>query len=289
MRKLSIVLFLILSSQSIAFAQFPDSLLDQVQQIILLKSNRNDVKRILSKYGTPDDYEHSQEFSNERADIEVTYSSGTCSDDPDSEEASDVWNVPEWTVTRIEITPDEAIKPADLGFDLSKLKKEPRFPDTTDSFVFHDKVLGLAFKTSQEGIEKIIAFPSRGRTKQLCGRMTATKGFYSRKGWFSAERPYDYTCVLQNAFANVVALDLDVAEIETTSSTTISVVTTALDPENDVLTYNYKVSGGRIIGTGAKVVWDLAGLAPGIYTILAGVDDGAGIVGNTITKTVTVK
>lgn len=71
-------------------------------------------------------------------------------------------------------------------------------------------------------------------------------------------------------------------------STSISVTTTAVDPENDVLTYNYTVSGGRIVGTGANVTWDLSGVAPGTYTITAGVDDGCGLCGKTQTQTVTV-
>jgi len=71
-------------------------------------------------------------------------------------------------------------------------------------------------------------------------------------------------------------------------STSISVTTTAVDPENDVLTYNYTVSGGRIVGTGANVSWDLSGVAPGSYTITAGVDDGCGLCGKTQTQTVTV-
>lgn len=71
-------------------------------------------------------------------------------------------------------------------------------------------------------------------------------------------------------------------------STSVSVATSASDPENDVLTYNYTVSGGRIVGTGANVSWDVAGLAPGTYTITAGVDDGCGLCGKTQTQTITV-
>ncbi|MEQ1764135.1 MAG: hypothetical protein ABL984_13465 [Pyrinomonadaceae bacterium] len=71
-------------------------------------------------------------------------------------------------------------------------------------------------------------------------------------------------------------------------STTVSVTTTAVDPENDILTYNYTVSGGRIVGSGANVSWDLSGAAPGTYTITAGVDDGCGLCGQTQTQTVTV-
>jgi hypothetical protein len=71
-------------------------------------------------------------------------------------------------------------------------------------------------------------------------------------------------------------------------STSISVATSASDPENDVLTYNYTVSGGRIVGTGANVSWDVSGLAPGTYTITVGVDDGCGLCGKTQTQTITV-
>jgi hypothetical protein len=69
---------------------------------------------------------------------------------------------------------------------------------------------------------------------------------------------------------------------------TISVTTHAVDPENDVLTYSYTVSGGRIIGTGANVQWDLSTATPGTYTITTGVDDGCGICGRTNTQTITV-
>ncbi len=71
-------------------------------------------------------------------------------------------------------------------------------------------------------------------------------------------------------------------------SQTVSVSTTAVDPENDVLTYNYTVSGGRVTGQGANVSWDLTGVKPGTYTVTAGVDDGCGVCGQTKTQTVTV-
>ncbi len=71
-------------------------------------------------------------------------------------------------------------------------------------------------------------------------------------------------------------------------NTSINVSTTAVDPDNDVLTYNYTVSGGRIVGQGANVSWDLSGAQPGTYTITAGVDDGCGLCGKTETRTVTV-
>lgn len=69
---------------------------------------------------------------------------------------------------------------------------------------------------------------------------------------------------------------------------TIEVLTEGYDPENDVLLYHYKVSAGKIIGAGAKVVWDLSGVEPGTYTITAGVDDGCGVCGRTETKEIKV-
>jgi len=61
-----------------------------------------------------------------------------------------------------------------------------------------------------------------------------------------------------------------------------------VDPEGDILTYNYTVSAGRIVGTGANVSWDLAGVPPGTYTVTAGVDDGCGICGKTMSQTVSI-
>ncbi|MEJ7624598.1 MAG: hypothetical protein WKF34_11460 [Pyrinomonadaceae bacterium] len=72
-------------------------------------------------------------------------------------------------------------------------------------------------------------------------------------------------------------------------SKTVSVTTVARDPENDVLTYNYTVSGGRIVGTGANVQWDLTTAQAGTYTITTGVDDGCGVCGRTDTKTIRVE
>lgn len=108
---------------------------------------------------------------------------------------------------------------------------------------------------------------------------------------------------IENKFANVTNLTVSDTTITLpcpagfvpadgatcNDATTVTVTTTAVDPENDVLTYNYTVSGGRIVGTGANVSWDLSGLQPGTYTITAGVDDGCGLCGQTQTRTVTVE
>lgn len=74
-----------------------------------------------------------------------------------------------------------------------------------------------------------------------------------------------------------------------TDDMSVTVATAASDVENDQLVYNYTVSGGRIVGSGANVSWDLSGVRPGSYTITAGVDDGCGVCGDTKTQTVEVK
>ncbi len=113
---------------------------------------------------------------------------------------------------------------------------------------------------------------------------------YGFRGIFGKNKKFivDYNCQ-----ANVTGLTLSRNEVTASclvsqnyclGSMGIGVYTEAVDLENDVLTYNYIISGGKIIGQGSKVTWDLSGEKPGIYTITAGVDDGCGICGKTITK-----
>lgn len=288
MKSLSIALILILGFAGLALGQSISVTVAKVRQIKLLESTREDVRRILRGFEAGDDEYHSQEFSNDDLTIEVTYSSGTCTDDRDEEDPSEVWNVKEWTVTRIEIEPDEGLPIRHAGLNLSTYTKEPRFPEPTDSLIFHSKAAGFAVKTREDGVETIIFFPPRANVNKLCRTSTAAKGFYSRKGWFSQVRPYDNSGICSLP-ANVTGLNLSAGEIDSGPDMTVSVATVAVDPENDVLTYNYTVSGGKIIGTGANVTWDLTGVSTGTYTITAGVDDGAGIVGQTVTRTVVVK
>lgn len=69
----------------------------------------------------------------------------------------------------------------------------------------------------------------------------------------------------------------------------IMVLTVAEDKENDILTYQYTVSAGRIIGQGASIIWDLSGTPAGLYSLTVGSDDGCGVCGRTMTKEIEVK
>ena len=269
-------------------AQLPDGLLKDLQKIKLLESTREDVKQILYAYTPSGDDRHRQTFFNDQVEIELRYANGSCSDDEEEDDPREIWKVGEWKVTRIAITPNEAVEAKAIGFNLSKLMKEQMYKEYPDRHIYHDKSLGLAVEVSEDGVEKITFFPRQSASKKLCKENVEVKEFYARQSWF-ANKLEDRHAESEGGPANVEELTLDPTELSASSARTIAVTTVAVDPENDVLTYKYVISGGTIKGSGAKVVWDLTGVPPGTYTITAGVDDGCGICGKTVTKTVVVK
>lgn len=290
MRNFLLLALLHLAVCGSVFAQSPQDLFNRVQKIKLLESNRQDVRQLLYDLDvSEDDDDQVQQFSNDWSEIEVTYASGSCSDDADEEDDSEIWKVEEWKVVKIEISFDESIAPKNLGFDVSKYTKEQKFADDPDLFVYHDKIRGMAFEASEGNIDTIFLFPPDKRSKLLCSNNSFFKAFYSRKSWFSEALEDRESYRGGHPTANVAGLSLDKIVIEATANKVVRIETVANDPENDPLVYKYAVSAGRIQGSGAKVIWDLTGVAAGTYTITAGVDDGCGICGQTVTKTVTVK
>lgn len=289
MNRLLGLLFFIAAFAGAAVGQSYADVVAKVREIKLLESTRDDVQRILADYVRSESNDHDQRYYNENLDIKVHFSSGKCSDDPDDDDDSVVWKVSEWKVTRIEVEPDESIAVEDTGFDLSKLMKEQMYRESPDQQIHSDKARGLAIETDEGRIETIIFFPPRSQSKKLCQGSAVAKEFYSRESWFGTKLEDRTVCGFINQHANVEDMILSETKIEATTNKTISVTTIAVDPENDVLTYNYTITAGQIRGTGSKVTWDLMGVPAGTYSITVGVDDGAGIVGKTITKTITVK
>jgi hypothetical protein len=87
--------------------------------------------------------------------------------------------------------------------------------------------------------------------------------------------------------ASEVVLNCPVGQTSDANNQKIEVSTEALDVENDPLTYEYYVSGGKIVGQGSRVVWDLSGEKPGVYTITVGVSD-VWELSKTVTKAVKI-
>lgn len=99
------------------------------------------------------------------------------------------------------------------------------------------------------------------------------------------------SCILRNTIPVINNVNLSRNEIQlkcafdtgqigscANNSQSIEISTDATDAENDPLVYIYKVSGGEIIGYGSNVIWSLANVPPGIYTIEICADDGMGCI-----------
>lgn len=300
MKKFIIIVVFYLATGSFAFAQslFPE--LDQVRQIKLLESTREDVKKI---FGDDDEDSDGDYYSTEIFYIEFSYASGECAEDED-----EVWNVAEGKVTEINVIILNSDNSKELKIDLSKLERIKKYEneddeeteEDPDDYIYYDIKNGISYGLSDGEIKNIKFTPLEENSPALCSNENLRE-FNSTKEWFLYKlkrRPY----LERNPFANVTELALDKDEItvecakdvspetkiDSDDTKIITVETIAEDANNDVLTYNYTVSGGKIIGMGAKVKWDLSGVKPGEYTITAGVDDGCGVCGTTKTEMVVV-
>ncbi len=60
----------------------------------------------------------------------------------------------------------------------------------------------------------------------------------------------------------------------TPTSSEVTLVANASDPDNDQLLYTWSVTGGRLSGEGRQVTWDLSGAGVGSYTATVEVNDG---------------
>lgn len=282
LKRLYLVHFVILAFCSMGLAQYQLPALERAKQIKFLQHDRDAVRQILDDYNL-DASETSDEFSFGDTTVEVTYSTGKCDEDED-----EIWDVPEGRAIRIEISADSELKVEDLDVDLSMFEKEQMYADNEDEFIYHSKKNGFAIKVDDGVIDRFILFPPVKGKAKTCKSKSA-KEFVSSKSWFGKLKLSDRN--LTGCFsADVIDLSLNRQELTVLDSKKeILVSVTAIDPENDVLTYGYTVSFGKIIGKGDKVVWDLSGAGMGAYTITAAVDDGCGYCGKTATKTVVIK
>lgn len=279
--------------------------LEKVKSIKLLESTRDDVRRILGDYklkvSKQRDYEDAFETAN--AEIEVSYSNGKCKSE-DEDFAG--WNVPEWTITYVTVTPKNTLTSKEIGLNLTKFKKEQVYKNVSDLYIYHKLNEGIGYQVNKNGINEINFIPPKNKYPLLCSEKEAKKA-YSNKSWFIV--PLKERVVIMDYFgppADVENLIISVPEITASCSSSnskscsdgvkiITVFTIASNPQNDMLTYNYQVSGGKILNYGdsshpsEKALWDLSGVKPGTYTITAASDNGCGFCGKMMTKTVIVK
>jgi hypothetical protein len=259
------------------------------------------VRRILAGYQENPYKLDTSNFSTKYYDLNIYYSTGDCSDEDED------WNVTEGKVVNIRIHFKKSIKPEDLGVDLSSLRKEKTFVNSSEDFIYHDKSAGVSYGICNAGINyngeinSIDLFPPKEKLSLLCSNKTERKKFYERRRWSDEKVKKPNIRYFANVnevtlSANKIIAGCDSENSADTKSCAESVKLIEVLIYADAspctswdFTYNHMISGGKIIGTGERVVWDLSGVKPGTYTITAAVDNGCGVCGTTITKKVVVR
>lgn len=284
LRQLIFVLLALVAFAEFSFGQYQDRALERARSVKMLTDDREAVRKIFEDFSLDSSDETSDYFSFGQTQVEVSYSSGEC-----DEAEREVWRVPAEKVVMVEIRDRGGWKRDDLKTSIASFEKEQMYAGAEDQMIYHSKRDGLAIEVVEDEIDRLVLFPSVVMKAKSCESKYA-KEFISHKSWFGSKKLEDrFVCDLLNLHANVTGLELSHSEISAVTAKLVEVRTTAVDPENDILTFNYTVTGGRIIGAGAKVKWDLTGVRSGTYTITAGVDDGAGVIGQTKSMTVVVK
>lgn len=77
--------------------------------------------------------------------------------------------------------------------------------------------------------------------------------------------------------------------VECSNGLTVKIETKVNHQTIETLNYNYQVTGGKILGTGSKVNWNLDSLQPGTYKISVSVHDGSGEVKGDASRIINVR
>lgn len=300
MKKFIISLLFCLAMCSIAVAQTSLPELDKIKQIKLLESTRDDVKRIFSAFEFEDDEDGEDQIDiiyTDHLAIRFSYALGNCSDEDDEE-----WNVAKGKVTEISLFINDPDESPELKIDLSKLERIDRYkPDEDedpDDFVYLDKNENVSYGLSDGKINTVMFTPGEKDFPSLCNNETVRE-FASNKEWLIEKLKKGRFFISYHSSPAAHVEELALSKLEFTPDcpaddskqdedkfdyAKIEVATKGFSTDStDVLTYNYTVSAGKIVGSGANVVWDLSGVKPGSYTITAGVDNGCGVCGATKT------
>ncbi len=303
MKKIFAIAFFISAMCVFAFGQKLLPEIEIAREIKLLRSTHKNVLKIMGEFdrdeddGEEEDDEVNNEiFRSDRATVKVSFSTGGCSEDFDAFDLP-VWNISKQIATKVVVEFHETTTLKDLGMNLSGFKKRLEDEDYEDSeeFIYYDDNAGIMILTDEDEVEKIILHPPKKDIGYLCVNEGNEELLSGEKSFIDVVKDSAYVCRLLNYPTDVTNLDLKPNGVFgcknencTDAKKEISVSTTAVDKENEVLTYEYFVSGGEIVGSGANVVWDLRNVKPGTYSITASASDGCGICGETKTQYVLV-
>jgi hypothetical protein len=100
------------------------------------------------------------------------------------------------------------------------------------------------------------------------------RGIFGKNTLYTAH--YNYPPIISDILLDKTEVIIDSNSSAQNNLQKLQVTVSAIDIQNDVITYGYTVSAGKIIGVGSNVIWDLSGVKPGAYTIDVRVDDGLG-------------
>jgi hypothetical protein len=297
MKKILPILLTVLFCCVFASAQ-PLPELEKVRQIKLLEHTWEDVQKILAEYKLkPQDHRvYVDTFVTENTEIEVYYSEGKC-DLGDENFAG--WNVAEWLVEEIEITPKKKIQLKELGLNLSKFKKENRYINNKVPKLYYNQETGITLVSKNNEVETITILPPQKHLSNLCDKKVAKKLIADSKWLIIPLNKRIYTTPNINRLIGVGDLQLSLVVVRADCSTkdvnddkscVIGIRASTIEYDESLnSSIFYVVSAGKIIRQGKEVFWDLTGVKPGVYSITAAVDDSCGFCGTTMTKTVTVK
>ena len=265
------------------------SALDLVRSLVLLESTPEDASRLLSA-NTFDVWQSSgkQVFFRYSENIEAYYASGDCLDAKPHVESDfilpDIWKVEKARLVLVSFEPKQTFHLQDLGFDISKFKKERPYRSHKDYFVYFDKSAGIAIRSWGDAVKSVDFFPGKNNLESLCENARISK-FYSNGSW-RLNKEHKNNIVDFNFPANVEELNV---EFMASGSRMVAIEVKAKDSENDVLSYLYRISAGRINSKGNIATWDLTHVSPGKYEIKTAVDDGIGPRGVWLSKWIEVK
>jgi len=266
-------------------AQIPIRKFDELLKVEWLKAGTYEVTSILSEFqiDKTDADKTYRTFQSKDLNITVHLTAGACGND-------DIWQTDGHKIAAIDIELTDPIALSRINYDLTKWARYSlRSSDTAKgSYFLHNKQLGVAIKVFNDRAEMIYLFPPDPIKAKTCDNELGKS--YSSGKWIESFVAQHSALIDTDRFPNVVSLELSNYLISKLAvERKVRVSTVGDDTDNDKIVYTYTVDAGNIIGNGTNVIWDLSGVKSGNYKITAGIDDGCGMCGRTITKELTVE